>query len=288
MTSTYLVDAPSLVYRAFFSYPESVTDPQGRPVNAVRGFMEMVTRLVVDRRPQQLVAVFDADWRPAFRVAAYPGYKAERPEDPASLPRQFGVIADVLDAAGVSRAESPGLEADDVIATLVERSVPESIVIVTGDRDLLCLIRDPDVKVMFPLKGTKDMTEYDESAVQAKYGIPPRLYGEFATLRGDASDGLPGVAGIGPKRAADLLTRFGSIDGVMEHLDEIPARQAESFSGARAYLEAMKTVVSLVKDAPVDQTSPGAPDEDRLRALADEHNLGSSAMRLLQALRAER
>lgn len=289
MSASFLLDAPSLVYRAYFALPTTLTDSQGRPVNAVRGFLEMVTRILIDHRPARLVSVFDGNWRPDFRVAAYPGYKAARPEDPPDLPRQFDVLASVLDAAGVSRAVSEDLEADDAIATLVDRLEPgDRAVVVTGDRDLLALVRDPAVKVLFPVRGTKEMTEFDEAAVEAKYKVPPRLYPSFATLRGDASDGLPGVSGIGPKRAADLLARYGSIDGILAALDEIPPRQASALGESRDYLDAMRTVVTLVRDADVDTTPSGPPDEETLRKLGQEHNLGSSTVRLLQALRGER
>ena len=289
MSTTFFLDAPSMVYRAFFALPKTIVDRRGRSVNAVRGFMEFVTRLIVDRRPEKIVAVLDADWRPQFRVDAYPGYKIDRPEDPAELPPQFEVLRDVIDAAGIVRAESPGLEADDVIATLVGAlDGDERGVIVSGDRDLLCLVRDPHVRVLFPVKGMKEMKDFDETAVSDAYGVSPRLYPEFATLRGDPSDGLPGVSGIGPKTAVKLLGSYGSIDGIYDHLDELPARQQAAFDGARDYLRAMKTVVGLVYDADVDATAPPGPDEERLRGLAEEHNLGSSAARLLQALRSER
>jgi 5'-3' exonuclease len=289
MSETYLLDAPSLVYRAYFALPTTLVDPQGRPVNAVRGFLEMVTRILIDHRPARLVAVFDGNWRPDFRVAAFPGYKAARPDDPPDLPGQFDVLESVLDAAGISRAVSEDLEADDAIATLVERMDPDDrAVVVTGDRDLLALVNDPAVRVLFPVRGTKEMTEFDEGAVEAKYKVPPRLYPAFATLRGDASDGLPGVSGIGPKRAADLLARHGSIEGILAALDEVPPRQASALEEARAYLDAMKTVVTLVRDADVDSTPAGPPDEETLRKLGAEHNLGSSTVRILQALRGER
>jgi len=281
------LDAPSLVYRAFFAWPTSIKDPRGRPVNAVRGFMEMTTRLLTDRTPAEVVAVFDSNYRPDFRVAAYPGYKAARPEDPPDLPRQFDVLAAVLDAVGIRRAESPGLEADDAIATLVEK-VPdgEAYLVVTGDRDLLCLVRDPDVGLLFTVKGVTDLHQFDEAAVAEKYGIPPELYPDFATLRGDPSDGLPGVAGIGPVRAVKLLTQFGSIDGILEHFDELPPKQSEAFDAARGYLEAMKTVVQLPRGAPIEQTSPHPPDESRVKELVEEHGLGSSGARLVRALKA--
>lgn len=288
MPDTYYLDAPSLVYRAFFSYPTTVTDDRGNPVNAVRGFMEMLTRLISDRRPNELVCVFDSNYRPDFRVAAYPGYKAQRPEDPPELPRQFHVLAEILDATGVVRAESEGLEADDAIATLVHRDRKTDVVVVTGDRDLLCLVKDPEVRVLFPLKGLKEVTEFDEKAVEAKYGIPPELYPAFATLRGDPSDGLPGVAGIGPKRAALLLNEHGSIDAILENLDALPPRQAQAFEDARDYLQRMKTVVGLVRDAAITATEHHPPDEGLLKELEQAHNLGSSASRLLQALKGER
>jgi 5'-3' exonuclease len=162
------------------------------------------------------------------------------------------------------------------------------ITVVTGDRDLLALVRDPDVRALFPLKGLKEVTEFTEKDVQAKYAVPPSRYAEFATLRGDSSDGLPGVAGIGPKRAALLLDEYGSIDAILDNLDKLPPKQAESFETARDYLIAMKTVVGLVSDAPITRTEPREPDEDLMRELTEVHNLGSSTTRLLQALRGER
>ena len=278
-----------MVYRAFFALPKTITDSEGRSVNAVRGFMEFVTRLIVDRRPSKIVAVLDADWRPQFRVDAYRGYKIDRPEDPVELPPQFDMIREVVDAAGILRAESPGLEADDVIATLVCRlGGDDRGVIVSGDRDLLCLVRDPHVRMLFPVKGMKEMKDFDEAAVVAAYGIPARLYGEFATLRGDPSDGLPGVAGIGAKTAVKLLTEYGSIEGIYANRDKLSPRQRDSFEEARDYLDAMYTVVGLVENAEVVATSPQGADEDLLMELVDRHNLGSSGARLLQALRSER
>jgi 5'-3' exonuclease len=279
------LDAPSLVYRAYFALPTTLTDEGGRPVNAVRGFMDMVARLLVDHRPDALVAAFDSDWRPAFRVEAYPGYKAERPQDPADLPGQFEVVAEVLDAAGVSRAEAPGLEADDALATLLERKPPgPSVALVTGDRDLLALVRDPDVRVLWPERGMKVLTQFDETAVESKFGVPPRLYPDFATLRGDPSDGLPGIAGIGPVRAAKLLSEHGSLPGILQHLDRLPARQAEALREAQDYLAAMQVVVTLRRDAELEITEPHAPDQERLLRLSAEHNLEGPTNRLLRSL----
>jgi 5'-3' exonuclease len=148
------------------------------------------------------------------------------------------------------------------------------------------LVRDPDVGVLFTVKGVTEMHEFDQAAVAEKYGIPPELYPEFATLRGDPSDGLPGVAGIGPVRAVKLLTEFGNIDGIMTHLEELPPKQSAAFEAARSYLEAMKTVVRLPRDAPIEQTSPHPPDEARVKELVEVHGLGSSGARLVRALKA--
>lgn len=287
--ATFYLDAPSLVYRAFFALPKTLTDDQGNSINAVRGFMDMVTTLIVQRRPDSVVSVFDADWRPQFRVDAYPGYKAERAEDPPELPPQFAIIAAVLDAAGMVRAETPGLEADDVIATLASKvDGTARATVVTGDRDLISLVRDPYVNLLFPVKGTKEMAEFDEAAVEEKYGIPPHLYGEFAMMRGDSSDGLPGVPGVGPKTAVTLLKRFGSLDGIYANLGGLSERQRKAFEGSFDYLVAMETVVELVCDADVDATESHEPDEELLKELGEKHNLGSSVGRLLQAVTGER
>ena len=280
------VDAPSLVYRAFFAVPASITDAEGRPVNAVRGFIDMVAWLMVEKRPDEVVAVFDADWRPAWRVDAYPGYKSQRPEDPPELPGQFDVIAHVLDAAGVVRADAAGYEADDVIATLVAtKDTERRAAVVSGDRDLLGVVHDPDVALLWPGRSVRHIEELDEAAVEERYGVPPRLYAEFAMLRGDPSDGLPGVAGIGAVRAATLLRRFGSIAGIVSHLDDLPAKQANAIAAARDYLAAMATVVPLVRDVDVRATKPQEPDEFALAELAERHNLKRSTQRLLDALR---
>lgn len=289
MPERIYLDAPSLVYRAFFALPKTITDARGRSVNAVRGFMDMVAALIVDRRPVGVVAVFDADWKPGFRVDAYAGYKAARLEDPPELPPQFDVLADVLDAAGIRRVEAPGLEADDALATLMkQKDRGERASIVTGDRDLVAVVRDPDVRLLYVTKGVRVLDELDEAAVLEKFGVPPALYGEFAMLRGDASDGLPGVSGIGAMRAAALLNKYGSVDKILANLDDLPPKQRAAFDGARAYLEAVRPVVALVGDADIVGTDERAPNESDVTRLAEEHNLGGSARRLLQALRDQR
>ena len=280
-----LLDAPSLVYRAFFALPKTIVAPFGQPVNAVRGFMEMTTRLLIDRQPSAILAAFDNDWRPDFRVAAFPGYKAERPDEPEELGPQFDILARVLDAAGLPRAEADGLEADDVIATLVQRKPSdERAVVVTGDRDLIGLVRDPDVSLLFTVRGVSQLREFDESAVVEDYGIRPQQYAEFAMLRGDPSDGLPGVAGVGPKKAAQLLRDYGSVAAAVDNADEMTPKLSANLKASGEYLEAMRTVIPLVVDAEVELTERRAPDEDELRDLAERYNLGSSAARLAHAL----
>jgi 5'-3' exonuclease len=285
MTSRILIDGPSLIYRAFFAVPKTITDPHGQPVNAVRGFLDMIGQLITDQHPDAVVAVVDADWRPAFRVAAYPGFKANRPEEPEELTPQLEMIDLALDAAGIARAEAAGLEADDVIATLsAHTSGQDRDAIVTGDRDLLSLVRDPNVRLLFTVKGVRELKVFDEAEVRNSYGIPPQAYADFATLRGDPSDELPGVRGIGPKIAADLLARFGSLDNLIDNLDTVPAQLRSRLSAATEYLEAMKIVVPLVTDADVTVTAPHAPDRDRLAVMAKERNLTGAVTRLLSAI----
>jgi 5'-3' exonuclease len=273
------------VYRAFYAVPKDIKNRKGQSVNAARGFLDMLAALITEWKPDDLVVALDADWRPAFRVDAYAGYKSERAEDPDELPWQFDLIDELLQAFGIAQASVEGLEADDTIATLVQ-DLPkdQKVYIVSGDRDLLALVRDPNIRLLFPVKGVRVMTDFDEAAVEAKYGVPPSLYPDFATLRGDSSDGLPGVPGIGPVRAVKLLKEFGSIDGLMERLDELPLKQRLVFKDSRGYLDKMKTVVGLVKDADVDLTESGPPDVEAARALAERHNVRGPAERLLLAL----
>jgi 5'-3' exonuclease len=289
MTSRLLIDGPSLIYRAFFAVPKTITDPNGQPVNAVRGFVDMIGQLISDHHPDEVIAVIDADWRPAFRVAAYPGFKANRPAEPPELTPQLGMIDLVLDAAGVARAEAAGLEADDVIATLSHKtSGDHRDSIVTGDRDLLSLVRDPNVRLLFTVKGVRELKVFDEKEVQASYGIPPQAYADFATLRGDPSDELPGVRGIGPKIAADLLARFGSLDELMDNLDSVPTQLRSRLRAATDYLDAMKIVVPLVTDADVVVTEQHLPQHDKLAIIAKERNLTGAITRLLTAIDANR
>jgi 5'-3' exonuclease len=281
---TLLLDSPSLLYRAFFALPATIRDAQGRPVNAVRGYLDMVAHLVRSRLPTTVVHTFDHDWRPAFRVAAYPGYKADRRPDPPDLPPQFTLLHEVLDAAGLPVADAEGYEADDVIGTLATRATPaEPVEIVTGDRDLLQLVRDPAVAVLFTVKGVKDLRHFDEAEVERAYGVPARLYADLATLRGDSSDGLPGIAGVGPKTAATLLTAHGSLDGLRAATDLTPRIQ-QALHTQSAYLDAMGTVVPVATGVTVRISEQRPPDHDTLQRLAAERALKGSVDRLEAAM----
>ena len=256
----------------------------------MHGYLDMCSRLLTDRRPAGLVHILDADWRPAFRVAAYPGYKANRREDPPELPWQFELIDEILDAAGMERAAAPGVEADDVLGTLATQATPDNPVeIVTGDRDLLQLVRDPTVAVLFTVRGVSDMTRFDEATITARYGVPPAAYADMAMLRGDTSDGLPGVPGIGEKTAATLIARFGSLAALRAAVanarpDGLTPRLVSSLRDASAYLDAMVEVVPVVCDLDVSLTPLSLPDVDRLNAIGERENVQGPITRLLAAL----
>lgn len=285
---TLLLDSPSLIYRAFFALPTSLRSPDGVPVNAVRGYLDMVNRLIADHEPGRVVHAMDADWRPAWRVEAYPGYKAKRPPDPPELPGQLDVILDVLTAAGMPVADAPGFEADDVIGTLTaEPAGPVGVV--TGDRDLLQVVRDPAVWVLFPSKGVRELTRFDEAGVHAKYGIPPSRYVDFAILRGDPSDGLPGVRGVGEKTAVKLVSDFPDLDALVDaangqRMHALSSRVTAAIREAQEYLAAMRTVVPVATTAPVESTPVTPPDTARLEALGVQHAIESPVRRLLAAL----
>ncbi|WP_205648312.1 5'-3' exonuclease [Actinomadura rubteroloni] len=304
MSGLMLLDTPSLYFRAFFGVPESVTAPDGTPVNAVRGLLDMIARLVQDRAPDRLVCCMDADWRPEFRVAAIPSYKAHRVADdggdqtPDALGAQLPVIDAVLDAVGLARAGVPGYEADDVIGTLAVRGGADGPVdIVTGDRDLFQLADDNGpVAVLYTARGVRNLQVMGEKEIAAKYAIPGRAYGDYATLRGDPSDGLPGVPGIGDKTAAALVTRFGSVAGIRAALADgtaegFPAGARRRLEAAGDYLTAAETVVRVVTDiddpvlAVLDDRLPSGPrDPAALVELADRWGLHSPVNRLLHAL----
>ncbi|GAA3113966.1 5'-3' exonuclease [Planomonospora alba] len=319
MPGLMLLDTPSLYYRAFYGVPESVTAPDGMPVNAVRGLLDMIATLVREHSPAALAACMDADWRPAFRVAAIPSYKAHRlapgggEETPEALVPQLPVIDRVLDAAGIARLGAEGYEADDVIGTLAARAAGP-VDVVTGDRDLFQLVDDArPVRVLYTVRGIKNIEPVDEAAVTARYGIPGRAYADFAVLRGDPSDGLPGVPGVGDKTAAALVTRFGSLAALLDALDGGPGAgtgdgpaapptapptgsptapltkaQRARLAAALDYLDVAPAVVRVARDAPVPEADlrlPAAPrDPQALADLGARYGLTGPLKRLAAAL----
>lgn len=286
MAHWLLLDTSSLLYRAFFGLPTSIKDPSGQAVNAVHGYLDMTARLYASRRPDRLTHVWDDVFVPAARAEAYPAYKAHRPEDPPELPPQFDLLKMALDALGEERASAPDWEADDAIAALCAAADPGDLVeIVTGDRDLLQLVRDagPTVRVLFTVKGVTDLGSFDEAAVLAKYGVPAGRYVDFAILRGDPSDGLPGVAGVGEKTAQKLVNQYATLDSLLDDAAAQPKRLAENLANARDYVYAMRGVVPVRSDVQV-KVERGPRDEARLETLGQERRLGGPIRRLTDAL----
>jgi 5'-3' exonuclease len=308
-----LLDAASLYFRAFYGVPASITGPDGTPVNAIRGFTDMVARLITDRRPHRLVACLDLDWRPAFRVEALPSYKAHRvpgepevapagiPEEvPDTLAPQVPVLLEVLDAAGIATAGAEGFEADDVIGTLAATERADAVIAVSGDRDLMQIVRNEPVPVrlLYLGRGLAKAELLGPDEVAAKYGVPVGragdAYAEMAMLRGDPSDGLPGVPGIGAKTAATLVGRFDSWHELRAAVtDRADTRLAPpvrtKLAAAASYLAVVEPVVRVAVDAPVAldraDTLPAEPaDPDRLASLAERWGVASSIDRLGAAL----
>ena len=300
-----LLDSASLYFRAFYGVPESVTAPDGMPVNAVRGFTDMVSTLITRYRPTDFVACLDYDWRPAFRVDLVPSYKAHRvmtetadgepdvEETPDLLAPQVPVLLGVLKAAGLCSVGAAGFEADDVIATLAHRHDQrgELVDVVSGDRDLIDLTTER-VRVLYTGKGVAKIVEFTPDEVRQQYGVPAEHYADFAILRGDPSDGLPGVAGIGVKTAAIVVSEFGPIEQIVAAAESgdkaMSASVRAKVLAARDYLAVAPAVVRGRQDVPVpelDTAIPAAPaDLDMLAALAEQFGIGSATGRLTTAL----
>lgn len=291
-----LLDTASLYFRAFHGVPDTIRAPDGTPVNAVRGLLDFIARFVGQYSPTELACCWDNSWRPAWRVALVPSYKAHRvahgdvEEVPADLVRQVPRIVQVLMAAGLPVIGADGYEADDVIGTLAARAT-DPVDIVTGDRDLFQLVDDPrEARVLYCGRGVAQHDRVDDAWLATKYGVTGAGYVDFAVLRGDPSDGLPGVAGIGEKTAASLIASYGDLEGILAAAGEgklgpaVTRRLAEAVD----YLGPARTVVAVATDVPLpelDLTLPAAPpDPAGFDALAESLGLGGSATRLLQAL----
>jgi 5'-3' exonuclease len=287
MPAELLLDTSSLLYRAFFALPSSLVDTTGQPINAVHGYLDMSAQLYRAQRPARLLHVFDHDWRPAPRVLAYAGYKANRAPDPDGLMPQFDLLRALLDVLGETLVEAPGWEADDAIGTYCAQAPRDSqFAIVTGDRDLLQLVHDgangPQVRVLFTLKGVKKLRVFDEAAVQAAYGIPAARYADFAVLRGDPSDGLPGVPGVGEKTAQALVSRYASLEALLADADSQPPRLRARLLESATYLEAMRDVVPVRRDVAL-LVQPGTLDEAVLGQLGERNRLAGAIARLRAA-----
>jgi len=352
-----LLDLAGIYFRAFFAVPTSMTSPDGRPVNAVRGSLDILAKVISDARPTRVIACLDLDWRPAWRVELIPSYKTHRvlgPESslvakdvvvggtpnsdtphsdtphsqtphsqtphsptphsqtphsgtagpsadievvPDELSPQVPILLEVLAALGIATAGAPGFEADDVIGTLAATERSDPVEVVTGDRDLFQVARDtdPPVCVRYIGAGMSKAAVYRAADIASKYGIPSGAYADFAALRGDPSDGLPGVPGVGDKTAATLINRFGSVEGLVQAIDGrstgLTAAMRARLTAARGYLLVAPQVVRVAGDAPVvvEPAGRGALprepiDPARLSELIRQHGIGGSTARLVAAI----
>lgn len=247
------LDGNSLAYRAFYALPEDMANASGQITNAVYGFTTMVLNLAKEHSPDALLVVFDRP-EPTFRHEAIPEYKAQREKAPDSLFQQLGIIRELLDALGIAWAEMAGFEGDDLIATVASRAAQEGhdVIVVTGDRDSYQLVSDPHIKVLYNKRGVSDYALYDEAGIFEKTGVTPGQYADFAALRGDPSDNLDGVPGVGEKTAAKLISQYGDIEHVIAHADEqtpkLKANLTEHGSRVIRNAEMMK----LRRDVPID------------------------------------
>lgn len=303
-----LLDSASLYFRAYFALPDSLRAADGTPVNAVRGFADTVARILTERGPDRLVACLDADWRPQWRVDLIPTYKGHRVADeavageeevPDELSVQVPIILELLEAVGLATAEAPGYEADDVIGTLVARESSSPVEVITGDRDLFQLVRhEPtECRVMYVGRGWAKAEVVGPEELAVKYSLPVsnagQAYADMSVLRGDPSDGLPGVAGIGDKTAAKLITQYGTLAALLDAAragdPNLPKRARTQLEAAEDYLAVAPKVVGVAQDAPVTYSRPDVvpttdPDTDRVLKLKERWNLGGSVDRLLKAL----
>ena len=271
--------------------------PDGRPVNAVRGLLDFIARLVRDYAPSRLACAWDEDWRPAWRVQLIPSYKTHRLAEPGGLAEdtpeelscQIGPIREVLAALGLPVIGVPGYEADDVLASLAACSSDE-VYVATGDRDLFQLVTER-VSAVYLGRGVSRSELITPEWVESAYGIPVSRYIDFAVLRGDPSDGLPGVKGIGEKTAAALIRNHGGLEEILAAAEDPGSDMASGVRAkvlaGRAYLAPARSVVAAVADLPVSEVTPWHPDAmdtKRFEALAEELGLGSSADRVRAAL----
>jgi DNA polymerase-1 len=253
MAKLMLIDGNSLLYRAFFALPTDMATASGQVTNAVFGFTSMLINLIKDHHPDQLVATFDRP-EPTFRHERVSDYKAGRAETPDILRQQMGLARQLVEALAIPMIDWPGFEADDVIATLATQAAArgDDVLIVSGDRDTYQLVEDPHIRVIYNRRGVSDYANYDEAGIEARTGVKPVVYPQYAALRGDPSDNLPGVPGVGEKTAAKLINTYGGLDGIFEHLDELTPKLRQSLADSEAQVRANAAVTPLVRDVPVE------------------------------------
>ncbi|MGA2521599.1 MAG: DNA polymerase I, partial [Acidimicrobiales bacterium] len=249
----YLLDGNSLVFRAFFALPIDLATKAGEVTNAVHGFTSMLVMLLRDNEPGGMAVAFDRP-EPTFRDEIVEEYKGNRPETPDLLVPQFALVRRVLQAMGVVMVEKAGFEADDILATLATRArdAGRDVVVVSGDRDTFQLVEDPHITVMYTRRGISDTVVYDEAGIAERCGVPPSSYPVLAALRGDPSDNLPGVPGVGEKTAAKLVTAYGSLDGIFAHLDEQTPKLRQNLAEYEDQARRNAEVIPLVRDVPLD------------------------------------
>ncbi|WP_313403948.1 5'-3' exonuclease [Aeromicrobium sp.] len=291
-----LLDTASLYFRAFYGIPDSIRAEDGTPVNAVRGMLDFLATLQARYEPEAVVAAWDDDWRPQWRVDLLESYKAHRVADPAAgveetpdlLASQVPLIAEALALAGVTVVGAPDAEADDVIGTLVHRW-PTGVDVVTGDRDLFQLVDDErDVRVLYTARGVGKHDVVNAAWVREKYGIEPHQYVDFAVMRGDASDGLPGVAGIGDKTAATLLREFSDLSAIRAAASDpgssLKPRVRQSLLDSADYIDAAVKVVTVLPDLDLADPVAGIADAEALTAFGERWNVAGPVDRLLASV----
>jgi DNA polymerase I len=284
-----LIDGNSLTYRAFFALPTDLSTASGQVTNAVFGFTSMLINLMRDHGHRRMAVAFDRP-EPTFRHDRLETYKANRTTAPDILRQQIGLVRQVVETLGIRVLELPGYEADDIIATLATqaRDAGLDVIVVTGDRDVYQLVEDPHVKVLYNRRGVSDYVLYDEAGIEERTGVPPTLYLQYAALRGDPSDNLPGIPGVGEKTAARLINTYGGLDGVFEHLEEqtpkLRTSLAEHEQQARQNAEVMKLVCDAPVDVTIDELDRRPADVDEVRRLFDFLEFHTLGERLTEAV----
>lgn len=293
-----LLDSASLWYRAYFGMPDTLVSPSGLQVNAIRGYLDMTSRLINLYKPNRIVACLEGDWRPSWRVELFPDYKMNRldesgeEEEPDTLSPQIPILLDLLEALGFPMLGVDDYEADDLMATFAVNQ-PGPVRIVTGDRDLFQLVDDKrDVKVVYLAKGIANHDLVDLKWIEQKYEIPGDRYGLFAMIRGDASDGLPGIKGIGEKGAASIAKQFTNLDDVMKAAtnddERLTTNIRKKLLESAEYAKIAPKLVGCAIDVSIPEMSIDLPkkplDTKKIQEIKEEFGLGTSVDRIMNAL----